>query len=275
METLIDPIDKRRIGKYTMILIIMLAVFVGIKAINALKEYSYIGKDTPIMNTVSVTGKGETYMKPDVASFTYTVMEEGKTAAEAQDKSTTKTNTVLDALKKAGIEEKDIKTVSYNIYPKYEYRSNPRNLGGSCPMGYCTDGKSVIIGYEVSQSIEVKVRNIEKAGDMLALVGNLNVSNVSGLNFVIDDMEAAKAEVRKQAIQDAKEKAKVISKELGVKFDEIISFYESGQDGYSTPMMSEMSYGGTAYALDAKMAPSLPTGENKLTTMVTITYSIK
>lgn len=270
METLLDPMDKRRIGKYTMALIVILAIFVGIKAINALKEYSYIGKDTPIMNTVSVSGKGEIYMKPDVASFVYTVLEEGKTAAEAQGKSTTKTNTVLDALKKAGIEEKDIKTVSYNINPKYEYSNSV------CTAYSCPPSKSTIVGYEVSQSIEVKVREIEKAGDMLALVGSLNVSNVSGLNFVIDDMDAAKAEVRKQAIQDAKEKAKVISKELGVKFDEIISFYESGQDGYPTPMMSEMSYGGTAYAtMDAKMAPSLPAGENKLTTMVTITYSIK
>lgn len=275
METLIDPADKRKIGKYTMALILVLAVFVGIKAINALKEYSYIGKDVPPMNSISVTGKGETYMIPDTASFVYTVLEEGKTATEAQDKSTAKTNAVLAALEKADIEEKDIKTVSYNINPKYEYRSNPRNIDGSCPMGYCTDGKSVIIGYEVSQSIEVKVRDIEKAGDILALVGGLNVSNVSGLSFVIDDMEAAKAEVRKQAIQDAKEKAKVISKELGVKFDEIISFYESGQDGYPMPM-AEMGYGGTAYAtMDAKVAPSLPVGENKLTTMVTITYSIK
>lgn len=269
METLIDPADKRRIGKYTMALILVLAVFVGIKAINALKEYSYIGKDTPMMNTVSVTGKGETYMKPDVASFVYTVMEEGKTAAEAQTKSTTKTNTVLNALENAGIKEKDIKTTSYNIYPKYEYTNSV------CTTYSCSPGKSTIVGYEVSQSIEVKVRDIEKAGDMLALVGGLNVSNVSGLSFVIDDMEAAKAEVRKQAIQDAKEKAKVISKELGVKFDEIISFYESGQDGYPSPMMSEMSYGGAAYAPDAKAAPSLPVGENKLTTMVTITYSIK
>lgn len=269
METLFDPNDKKRIGKYTMALILVLAVFVGIKAINALKEYSYIGKDTPIMNTVSVTGKGETYMKPDVASFNYTVTEEGKTAAEAQAKSTTKTNTILDALKKADIEEKDIKTTSYNIYPKYEYTNSV------CTMYSCPPSKSTIVGYEVSQSIEVKVRDIEKAGDTLALVGSLNVSSVSGLSFVIDDMEKAKAEVRKQAIQDAKEKAKVISKELGVKFDEIISFYETGQDGYPTPMMSEMSYGGAAYAMDAKVAPSLPTGENKLTTMVTITYSIK
>lgn len=267
METTLDPMDKRKIAKYVTILVIVLAIFVGIKAINALKEYSYIGKDTPIMNTVSVTGRGETYMKPDVASFVYTVMEEGKTAGDAQDKATTKTNVVLDALKKRDIPEKDIKTVSYNINPKYEYTN------AVCTPYSCPPSKSTIVGYEVSQSIEVKVRDIEKAGDMLALVGGLNVSNVSGLNFVIDDMEAAKAEVRKQAIADAKEKAKVISKELGVKFDEIISFYESGQDGYP-PMMSE-GYGGTAYAMDAKIAPSIPVGENKLTTMVTITYSIK
>lgn len=267
METLFDPNDKRQIGKYVMILVLVLAVFIGIKAINALKEYSYIGKNIPAMNSISVTGKGEIAVKPDVASFTYTVTEEGKTATEAQDKATKKTNTILEALKGASIEEKDIKTTSYNIYPKYEY------TGSVCTAYSCPPGKSVIVGYEVSQSVEVKVRNIEKAGDMLALVGGLNVSNVSNLNFVVDDMEALKAEVRKQAIIDAKEKAKVIAKELGVKFDEIISFYESGQDGYPVPMMADMAYGGTA--MSAKAAPSIPTGENKLTTMVTITYSVK
>ncbi len=267
METLMDPADKRQIAKYIMILVIVLAVFLGIKAISALKEYSYIGKDVPVMNTVSVTGKGETYVKPDIASFNYTVLEEGKTATEAQTKATAKTNAVLDALKKADIPEKDVKTISYNMYPKYEYSN------AVCTPYSCPPSKSVLVGYEVNQSIEVKVRNIEKAGDMLALVGGLNVSNVSGLSFVVDDMEAAKAEIRKQAIKDAKEKAKVLAKELGVKFDRIMSFYETGQDAYP-PMMSG-SYEGAAYEFDAKVAPKLPAGENKLTTMVTITYSIK
>lgn len=264
-----DPNDKKQIVKYAMILAVVLAVFVGVKTISALKEYSYIGKDVPAMSVVSVTGKGEISVKPDVASFVYTVTEVGKTAGEAQDKTTKKSNAVIEALKNAGIEDKDIKTTSYNIYPKYDY------VQTACTQYSCPPGKSVISGYEVSQSVEVKVRNIEKAGDMLALVGGLNVSNVSGLSFVVDDMDALKAEVRKQAIIDAKEKAKVLSKELGVKFDNIISFYENNGDVY--PVMSERMYdaygAGTMSAV--KVSPELPTGENKLTSQVTITYSIK
>lgn len=269
MENMFDPNDKKQIVKYAMILAIVLAVFVGVKTISALKEYSYIGKDVPAMSVVSVVGKGEISVKPDVASFVYSVTEEGKTAGEAQDKVTKKSNAAIDALKNAGIEEKDIKTVSYNIYPRYDY------VQTTCTQYSCPPGKSVIAGYEVSQSVEVKVRNIEKAGDMLALVGGLNISNVSGLSFVVDDMDGLKAEVRKQAIIDAKEKAKVLAKELGVKFDNIISFYESNGDVY--PMMGERmydSYGaGTMSAV--KVSPELPTGENKLTSQVTITYSIK
>ncbi len=190
METLFDPNDKKQIGKYTMVLIVVLAVFVGIKAINALKEYSFIGENVPAMNVISVTGKGEVSVKPDVASFTYSVVEEGKTPGEAQDKATKKNNAILDALKDGEIAEKDIKTVSYNIYPKYDYTTSV------CTAYACPPGKSVISGYEISQSIELKVRNIEKAGDMLALVGGLGVSNVSGLNFVVDDMEALKAAIQ-------------------------------------------------------------------------------
>lgn len=264
-----DPNDKKQIVKYAMILAIVLAVFVGVKTISALKEYSYIGKDVPAMSVVSVVGKGEISVKPDVASFVYSVTEEGKTAGEAQDKVTKKSNAAIDALKNAGIEEKDIKTVSYNIYPRYDY------IQATCAQYSCPPGKSVIAGYEVSQSVEVKVRNIEKAGDMLALVGGLNISNVSSLSFVVDDMDGLKAEVRKQAIIDAKEKAKVLAKELGVKFDNIISFYESNGDVY--PIMGERMYDayGAGVMSATKVSPELPTGENKLTSQVTITYSIK
>lgn len=268
MDTLFDPADKKKIVRYLVILAVTLSVFVGVKTLNSLKEYSYIGKDVPAMNAISVIGEAEISIKPDVASFTYTVLEEGKTAGEAQTKATEKSNATIKALKDAGIEDKDIKTVSYNIFPKYEY------TGSVCNQFSCPPGKSIISGYEVSQSVEVKVRDIEKAGDMLALVGGLNVSSVSGLNFVVDDMEALKAEVRKQAIVDAKEKAKVLSKELGVKFDSIISFYETGEDMYP-PIMSERAYGGVM-AMDAvKVSPTIPTGENKLKSQVTITYSIK
>lgn len=270
MENMFDPNDKKQVVKYAMILATVLAVFIGVKTINALKEYSYIGKDVPVMNTVSVVGKGEISVKPDVASFVYSVVEEGKTAGEAQDKATKKSNAVIEALKNAKVEEKDIKTTSYNIYPKYEYVQ-----AVACTQYSCPPGKSVISGYEVSQSVEVKVRDIEKAGDILALVGGLNVSNVSSLSFVVDDMDALKAEVRNKAIVDAKEKAKALSKELGVKFDTIISFYENGGDTY--PVMGERVY--DAYGAGAmgtmKVSPEVPTGENKLTSQVTITYSIK
>lgn len=269
MENMFDPNDKKQIIKYAMILAIVLAVFVGVKTISALKEYSYIGKDVPAMSVVSVTGKAEISVKPDVASFTYSVNEEGKTAGEAQDKVTKKSNSVLAALKGAGIEEKDIKTTSYNIYPKYEY------IQATCTQYSCPPGKSIISGYEVSQSVEIKVRNIEKAGDVLALVGGLNVSSVSGLNFVVDDMDALKAEARKKAIIDAKEKAKVLSKELDVKFDDIVSFYESNGD-VVYPMMERAydSYGAGTMS-SGKVSPEIPTGENKLMSQVTITYSIK
>ncbi|MHB1316502.1 MAG: SIMPL domain-containing protein [Minisyncoccota bacterium] len=267
METFLDPNNKKQIVKYSTILLVVLSVFVGVKTLNTLKEYSYIGKNIPTMNTVSVTGKGEISIKPDVASFTYSVIEEGKTTSEAQDKSTEKSNSIIDALKKAGIEEKDIKTISYNINPKYEYTNSV------CTPYSCPPGKSIIVGYEVSQSVEVKIRKIDKAGDIISLAGGLNVPNLSNLSFVVDDPEALKSEVRKLAIIDAKEKAKALSKELGVKFGEIISFYENGNDPY--PYMSERTYGGVAPAMDIKVSPALPTGENKLTTQVTITYSIK
>ncbi len=265
-DSFFDPNDKAKIGKYTLVVLVLLAVFLGVKSLNGLKEYTYIGKNIPPMNVISVTGSAEVFLKPDVATFTYTVMEEGKTTTEAQDKATKKNNAVVDALKKAGIEEKDIKTSAYNVYPKYDY------INARCLQDICPPSRSVISGYEVSQSIEVKVRAIDKAGDILALVGSNNVSNVSGLNFVIDDMDAAKAEVRNKAIADAKEKAKALSKELGVRFDRIINFSEGGDYGY--PYLSARSEAMGVATMDSKISPQVPTGENKITSQVTLTYSI-
>jgi uncharacterized protein len=197
------------------------------------------------------------------------VTEEGKTVKEAQDKATTKTNAILDAVKGMDVKDKDIKTIGYNSYPKYEYSNN------ICTNGYCPPSKQVLTGYEVSQSIEVKVRKTDTAGDILTKVGGLGAENISSLNFVTDDLEAVKAQARDKAVADAKAKAKVLAKSLGVSLDKIVSFSEDGVS--QPPIMYSMGSGlMKAEAVDmARPVPELPTGENKIVSNVTITYEIR
>lgn len=232
----------------------------------ALTAWYNVGKSTnPYMNTISVEGTGTAVTIPDLAVVTYSVTEDATTVADAQAEATAKTNAALEAVKNLGIEEKDVKTVAYNVYPRYE------NMP-VCYTGYCPPSRNPnIIGYEVSQTIEVKVRDTAKAGDVLQALGNLGVQNISGPNFTVDDEDGARNAAREEAIAEAKAKAKALAKELGVSLGNVVSFYEN--PGYM-PYYGYEGKGGMDVAV-AQSAPSLPTGEQETTVTVNITYEIR
>src|SRR3989344_9056477 len=116
-------------------------------------------------------------------------MEEGADVKAAQEKATEKINDIYAYLQDAGIEEKDIRTIDYSANPRYERQR------AACPAGsLCPDGRQVLIGDEASQTLSIQVRDTKKAGDLLAGVGGKGGSSVSGINFTVDDQDAAEAE---------------------------------------------------------------------------------
>ncbi len=273
MYQYLSDVQKKRLFNSVYAVLILLAVFLGVKALNAFKEGSNIGRGDYPANVISVNGTGEVLAVPDVASFSFAVLEEGKTMKEAQDKATAKINAMINAVKGLGVEEKDIKTSGYNSYPKYDYRQTQ-----VCSIGYCAPGKQVLVGYEVNQTITVKVRKTDTAGDVLTKVGDLGAANISGLDFIVDDMEKVRAEAREKAVADAKAKAKVLAKTLGVRLETIINFYENGDGGY--PIMYRESAMDSKVMMSGNVAmpsvsPQLPTGENKIVSNVTITYEVE
>lgn len=244
---------------------VLLAVFLAVLSIKEIKSVYYVGKNTNISNIISVNGKGEAYAIPDIAVFSFGVTETAKTVAEAQSKSADKTNRILSSIKSQGVADKDIKTISYSINPHYEY------INGICNEFRCPPGESKLSGYDVSQTIEVKVRDIEKAGAILSAIGSIGVQNVSGLSFSVDDIEFVRAKARAEAIENAKNKVKEIAKDLGVRIVGVTSFYDnSDQPG-------PVAYGGF---MDKAMAvssivPEVPVGEQKVIVNVNISYEIK
>lgn len=248
-----------------------LALFLLVQTVKAMKEYRYVGSGVTASNTITVTGQGEVFAVPDRATFTVTVREEGEEVADAQDKSTAKINAIIDYLKGAGVEEKDIKTQSYNVNPKYEWEQK-----ACAANGYCSPGNQKLVGFEVYQVLEVKVQDPKKAGELLTGVGSKGASEVSSLSFTIEDEDQLRSEAREQAIAEAKEKADALAKQLGVSVVRVVGFYEDA-GGY--PPMPYAARGGMA--MDAAMneskavAPSLPTGENKILSNVNVTYEIR
>ncbi len=241
----------------------VLALFLVAKALDA---FSNIGRTAnPYQTTIMVEGTGEATAIPDVARVTFSVTENATTVSDAQTAATEKTDTALSTLAELGIEEKDLKTISYSVYPQYEYQA-------PCYTGVCPAVRAPrITGYEVSQTVEVTVRDTAKAGEVLQALGTTEVQNISGPNFTVDDMDSVKAQAREMAIAEAKEKAKILAKELGVRLGKVVSYYEN--QPYS---MYDYGYGGDMRmeAMNAA-APSLPVGEQETSVSVSITYEIR
>ena len=247
----------------------ILALFLAVGVISEIKGLRFIGTGVPATNTISVSGEGEVFAVPDLATFSVTVRERAEEVSDAQDAATEKSNGIIAYLKQAGIEEKDIKTADYSVYPRYEWETQ------ICPAGsFCPGGEQILVGFEVSQTLSVKVRDTKKAGDVLSGVGSRGASEVSGLSFTVDEEDALQAEARAMAIEDARTKADALAKDLGVRLVRVVGFHEN-EYGYPAPYAYGLG-GDTAVRAEAtKAAPDLPVGENKIVSNVSVTYEIR
>lgn len=241
------------------ILLIIVLVFVGRMAFGGHGDWrnNDIQKDT-----ITVSGKGEVVVKPDIATVSFGVSAENLDVAKAQTESATKMNKIIDMLKAKGVAEKDIKTTNYNIYPRYDYLKTTELYYG---------GKQVLAAYVVSQTVEVKIRDISKAGEILSGVGEFGVTDISGLTFTVDKQDDVKDQARELAIQDAKAQAKVLAKGLGVRLEKITAFSESG----ASPVYYDRVMSAKAVSMESSVAPQIPVGENTVTSNVNITYEIR
>lgn len=251
----------------------MLVTVALVCVILALGAYAYLtlkqseGVDTGA-TMISVQADGKATAIPDIGTFSFSVLADGKDAAEAQSKSAESINAILAFLKGAGVADKDIKTADYNLNPKYIYDTKP-----CVAYSYCPPSNPTLDGYEVTQTVTVKVRSTDKAGDLISGVGEKGATNISSLQFTVDDLTVVQAAARKDAIDKAKVKADQLAKDLGVHIVKMTGFSED-QGGYYP--MANRSYAMDASASGEKaVAPQVPTGENEVNSSVTITYEVK
>lgn len=252
----------------------MLALFLFVLTVGSLKGLSFIGSGIQPTNTISVTGHGEIFAPPDTAEFSVTVQQTAKDVQSAQTTATTQANAIVDYLKSQGIADADIQTTDYSIAPQYEYQNAacPAVASTSGIPVYCPPGKQVLTGYQVSETLTVKVRDTTKAGTLLAGVGGKGASQVSGLSFTVADQNAVTAQARDKAVADAKSKADSLARSLGVSLVRIVGFNEN-QNGGPVPMYAK-AYGMGA-SLAAPAAPDIQAGQNQYTDDVNITYEIQ
>lgn len=258
--------EKSKLIKIASVLMIVVSVYFLAKIVSEIKSYRFIGSGGT-SNMISFDGKGEVSAVPDLATISFIIRENSKDIKDAQNKVTAKEIAMLDFLDKTGIAKKDIKTESYNSSPKYNY-GTPCYGGMDFP---CRQESPKIIGYEVSEYVSVKIHNLVKVGEIVKGIGAVGISEMNGPNFSIENEVQLKEQARKIAIDEAKVKAKNLSRDLDMRLVRIVNFSENG----NYPI-----YYGKAEMMATDSAenapnPALPTGENKIISNVTITYEIR
>lgn len=220
--------------------------------VSNLKSYHYIGADVAYKNTLNVRGEGKVYTKPDIAFVNLSVVTEGKNIKNVQNENSEKMNGVIAFLKDFGIEEKDIKTTGYRLYPQYSYENR------RIPQ---------IIGYEITQTLEVKIRNLEKIGEILDNAVGIGINQVNSLQFGVDNDKELREQAKELAIKDAKDKAKKLASQLGIKLIKLSGFSEDSDYGFPVYRAAEeFGIGGGA--------PDIEVGENEIMVNVTLIYEI-
>jgi uncharacterized protein len=237
------------------LLTISLVVFLGLLSWNTYAQHDKIGIAAREPNTITVDGTGKVTTKPDVAQVSLGVLSESATVKTAQADNTKKMNDIIAAVKSLGVSADDLTTTNYSISPKIDW----------------TTGKQNIVGYSVSQNIEVKVRDLDKVGDVLAKGSELGANQVGGIQFTLDDPKQAQADARYKAIEEARQKADVLAKQLGLTIVKVVSFFENNLLSNPVPMYAKAN----DMAMGGAPAPQIESGTQDVVSNVSVSFEVK
>jgi len=177
---------------------------------------AYADETVTLTGTITMDGRGTVSVAPDMAVITARVVTISKTAADALSGNTADLAKVIEKIKAAGIEAKDIQTSGFAIYPRYERITDNSNR------------QPDITGYEVRNGVEINVRDLTKLGDLLTGVVDSGANSVDGIRFQVSDPDEKLDEARKRAVQEAKHKAGIFAEAAGVELGGIVSISETG-----------------------------------------------
>ena len=201
---------------------------------------------------LAVEGEGTVYVAPDTAQISLGITTTQKTAAQANQKNATEMAALLDAIKAAGIAEKDIQTENYSIYANYSY----------------TNSTSTLTGYTVSNMVCVTVRNLDNVGSIIDVAGKNGSNQMNGIAFTVSNFEKHYTDALKAAIAQASDKAKIMAGAAGVTLARPASITEGGlaqaQQLYAQREQKALAMSDAATPIEA--------GQNAIRAKVSIIY---
>lgn len=206
-----------------------------------------------LRSTVSVVGDGRVLVQPDTVFTGFGVESASANLNDAQSDAFTRMQSVIDAVVAQGIPREDIKTRSINITPEYDQQLRTR-----------------IRGYRVSSSVQVQIRNVSAAGQIIDAAVTAGANRVDGISFSVADQTPFKDQARAMAMANARQKADQLASLAGMRVVGVKAIAES--DATSTPVRAERT---VAAAPAGAAPPPVEPGEQEIRTQVQVTFIIE
>jgi uncharacterized protein YggE len=205
--------------------------------------------------TITVAGHGEVTAPPDSASVSAGVTTQARTAAEALSANASAMNSVFAALKRMGVQDKNIQTSNFSVEPQY------------APYNANNQDRQRIVGYQVSNQVDVRLDHVSNVGPTIDTLVAAGANQMNGISFMVHDPKPMMDQARTSAVDDAMARAAVLTKAAHVSLGPILSIEESSNvpPGPIRPMVMMKAVASTPIA----------TGEQAISANVSITWAIQ
>jgi hypothetical protein len=210
-----------------------------------------------VTRSISVTGQGEASGKPDQAEISAGVQTSAETVIEASRENQAVVARILEALDEQDIPEADIQTANYSIWAEQNYND---------------PDKERITGYRVSNMVNVKIKDIDKTGDVLAAVTNAGANSINGIHFSVADTDALEAQARQAAMADARARAEALAKLAGVELGEVLTISTSSMPEFPRPYLASRAF---EMADTQAPAPDIVPGQQSVSVQIHVMFAIR
>lgn len=207
---------------------------------------------------LDVVAEGRTTRTPDLAVIRAGVVTQAATAAAALRENSDHMARVLAGVRRAGVAARDVQTAQVSLQPQYRYAENQ---------------PPVVTGYQVTNSVSVRFRDVARAGPILDALVAQGANQIEGPNFTLDRPDAALDEARTDALRRARARAELYARAAGMSVSRIVSIAEGAvQDGGPRPPQPYAA----VRAMDAAQAKTeIAPGETEVTATMTVRFLLR
>ena len=211
-----------------------------------------------VVRTIAVTGEGEVRARPDMATLTVGVETKAASPTAALDANAAAMDAAIAALRKEGLEDKDLQTANVSLYPDHRYDRQTES--------------QVLDGYRASNTLKATFRDLDKMGAIITAAVGAGANEMRGLSFGFEDPKPLQERARDAAVADALARAARYARAAGVKLGDVLTIAEPGAP--SAPAMRERMEADMAVAAASRRAVPVEPGEGLVSARVNVIFAI-